>query len=414
MDAPLAPPGAFSTLHESDDQQQPAAGPQPLPKELRDDARRIMGLVQPQLLGVWGPGAVIALWCWSMSVCGHRALKDVKAEPAANVSAAIAAALGSICVVFCSRHMALVAHALSQLDGARVSAKGTATLSKLVKGTKGYMVFTALFQVILSVVFLIGSPPKDPYDWVAAALSVVLAAPAAVLSGPFQLSNALAYLLTTDAAEQVAADVQHVTAATADYNGLAKRVYHTHRDTVALSEVMTPLIFGQASMVLLLVLMFLFISIEPRPPPADSTWFGMGNWYNFFLNQFVAAFIATLMAAQLVWILHGPAKITSACQKIASAVNGLRVNATEADGTVTLATSEQLHRIEGLNRYINELNKNQGLGFLVLRKRITFTLVMGLMIQTVRKRPLFSHERRGFPREKRSFTKTGSGLTQNS
>ena len=34
-------------------------------------------------------------------------------------------------------------------------------------------------------------------------------------------------------------------------------------------------------------------------------------------------------------------------------------------------------------RYINELNKDQGLGFLVLRKRITFTLVMGLMIQTV-------------------------------
>ena len=50
---------------------------------------------------------------------------------------------------------------------------------------------------------------------------------------------------------------------------------------------------------------------------------------------------------------------------------------------MTLATSEQLHRIEGLNRYINELNKNQGLGFLVLRKRITFTLVMGLLIQTV-------------------------------
>ena len=29
------------------------------------------------------------------------------------------------------------------------------------------------------------------------------------------------------------------------------------------------------------------------------------------------------------------------------------------------------------------MNKDQGLGFLVLRKRITFTLVTGLLIQTV-------------------------------
>ena len=57
--------------------------------------------------------------------------------------------------------------------------------------------------------------------------------------------------------------------------------------------------------------------------------------------------------------------------KIASAVNDLRVNATEADGAVTLATAEQLHQIEGLNRYINELNKNQGLGFLLDLNLIT-------------------------------------------
>jgi hypothetical protein len=88
----------------------------------------------------------------------------------------------------------------------------------------------------------------------------------------------------------------------------------------------------------------------------------MGNWYNFFFHPYVAAFLGTVQAALLVWALSGPAKITSACQKIASAVNDLRVNAGGADGAVTLATSEQLHRIEGLHRYINELNKNQGLG----------------------------------------------------
>ena len=89
-----------------------------------------------------------------------------------------------------------------------------------------------------------------------------------------------------------------------------------------------------------------------------------------------------------MWGLSGPAKVTSACQRIASAVNDLRLNAGAGDGTVTLATSEQLHRIEGLKRYINEQNRDQGLGFLLLRKRITFTFVLGLLIQTVGAMPV--------------------------
>ena len=135
------------------------------------------------------------------------------------------------------------------------------------------------------------------------------------------------------------------------------------------------------------VLVWLFFAVGPRPPQGDD-WYGTGNWYNFFLHQYVAAFLATIVAAQLVWTLSGPAKITSACQRIASAVNDLRVNADCADGAVTLATAEQGHQIEVLNRYINELNKNQGLGFLVLRKRITFTLVMALLVQTVSAMPV--------------------------
>jgi hypothetical protein len=40
-------------------------------------------------------------------------------------------------------------------------------------------------------------------------------------------------------------------------------------------------------------------------------------------------------------------------------------------------------RLIDRSRYINELNRDQGLGFLLLRKKITFTLVVGLLIQTV-------------------------------
>ena len=138
------------------------------------------------------------------------------------------------------------------------------------------------------------------------------------------------------------------------------------------------MIFGDANLMFLATLAFLFYAVGPRPPHGDR-WLGMGNWYNLFFHEYVCAFTAIFFAAMLVWGLSGPAKITSACQKIASAVNDLRVNAGDG-GTVTLATSEQLHRMGlGLNSYINELNKNQGLGFLVLRMRITSTLMMGLM-----------------------------------
>ena len=270
---------------------------------------------------------------------------------------------------------------LAQLDKARVSAKGTATLSKTAKGFKAYLGYLVLFMTAFSSVLAIESEPKASYEWVAVALIIVTCVPIAVTAALGTLALDISYLLATDAAYQVAADIQHVTGAAADYDGFATRVYRVHTGTVALSQKMTPSLFGYAGFMFLTVLVFLFVAVGPRPDRGDE-WHGMGNWYNFFFHEYVAAVNATSFAAQLVWGLAGPARVTSACQKVASAANDLRVKA-GADGTVTLATAEQLHRIEGLSRYINELNKNQGLGFLVLRKRITFTLVMGLLIQTV-------------------------------
>ena len=63
-------------------------------------------------------------------------------------------------------------------------------------------------------------------------------------------------------------------------------------------------------------------------------------------------------------------------------MNDLRVSAVD-DQPAKLATLEQGQRIEILKRYISELNRDQGLGGLILKKRITFTLVMGMLIQTV-------------------------------
>ena len=69
-----------------------------------------------------------------------------------------------------------------------------------------------------------------------------------------------------------------------------------------------------------------------------------------FFHEYITAFLGTFCAGLAVWGLSGPAKVTSASQKIASAVNDLRLSAS-TDGTVTLATSEQGHRIEILTWY---------------------------------------------------------------
>ena len=100
------------------------------------------------------------------------------------------------------------------------------------------------------------------------------------------------------------------------------------------------------------------------------------------MSPYATAVLGVALSGLAVYALFAPARVTSACQRVADAVNDLRVVAKEGE-PAQLATPEQLQRIEGLKRYINELNRDQGLGVLFLRKRITYTLVMGLLIQTV-------------------------------
>ena len=353
MDAPLTLPGALEELG-----QQPAAEPQRLPQDLRDDVRR--GLSPFVRLGQWTPAAISALWGCTLLVTGSGAMKKAGAQAAAN--AVLISGIGTVPTLFGQVNRAaavVVPHALAQLDEARVSAKVMGTLRKRIKGAKVLLAWNVSIISFVSVVVVIESEPVDPYEWVAAVV-VVAAAPVVIVFYTVVLfAPELVYILAADMADQVAAEVSCVTAATADYNGLAQRVYRVHRETVALSEKMTPAIAVQAFGLLLTTLLFLFVAVDPqRPPATGEKWFGMGNWYNFFFNQYLMAFVATVSAAQLVWGLAGPAKVTSACQRIASAVNDLRVTSATAagdTGTVTLATAEQGHQIEILNRYINEL-----------------------------------------------------------
>ena len=113
---------------------------------------------------------------------------------------------------------------------------------------------------------------------------------------------------------------------------------------------------------------WLIISVAPRPAFSDCEWpdcdlmndlWGAGHWYNFFFNPYIMAVLAVVGSGLTIYMLFAPARVTSACQRGAEAVNDLRVTAKDGE-PAKLATPEQLHRIEGLKRYINELNRDQG------------------------------------------------------
>jgi hypothetical protein len=387
METPLA---AFGS-HDGDGQQQQeglAVPPQPLPRELRTDIRRLLSscLLLPRL-GQRAVGAISLVVCWAFGVSVHLAFTQAdkeKCRPAADVMIATCFLAGFINFALFNRVASdVVPDMLLRLEEVEVSAKGEATLTKSLKYAQVFQRFFQLLATCLCALLAIESVPETPVhewslewaQWVVAAVLVVAVPFWAGMLSAVRLASDVSYVLAADAANQVATDVRRTTAATADYDALAQRVHRVHSATMTLSAQMTPVVVGWVILILPLAFAWLFIAVAPRPAAAN-------NWYNFYLSEIAAACMSNWLVGLVVWELFGPARVTSACQSIASAVNDLRLNVA-ADGVVTLATSEQLHRIEGLKRYANELNKDQGLGFLVLGKRMTRTLVLGLLIQTV-------------------------------
>ena len=113
-----------------------------------------------------------------------------------------------------------------------------------------------------------------------------------------------------------------------------------------------------AAMLVSAVLAWMLLLLSPEP---DS--FSGFVFHYVMFNNWLDMFGATGFACMTVWTLASPAKsakVTSACQRLASAVNDLRATQ-QPHGSVVLAKPEELLRIEGLKHYITELNNDQGM-----------------------------------------------------
>jgi hypothetical protein len=398
MEAPLT---ARPTFGEEDSRGSPA---QPLPQELRDQLRRLLHQPPQSPSSAVGraPAAggeaarlrkqarkviiivVVDGWCWAYTMSRAFYIESTLQEPAIYVAGFALPGLIFMCGFVTPFLVGRACREMlpDMLEGLNrpVGDKFTREMAKFVTRAHVLRVFmvavsgiTSLVAAVESLSLNVESNAFVAFQWAAAIVPVLLAPAFGEVLTVWTIGQNLSFMLAEDKVSQLVTEVLRATAGTADFTALTTGVYRAHTDTARLSRMMQSQLLITTAMYFMLVVVWLYMAVGPRPDKGHK-WYGAGSWYNFFFNEYLCVVMSTIWAGMGVYILMAPAKVTSACQRVADAVNDLRVTA-KADGTAELATADELHRIEGLKRYINELNKDQGLGFLLLRKKITFTFV---------------------------------------
>jgi hypothetical protein len=82
-----------------------------------------------------------------------------------------------------------------------------------------------------------------------------------------------------------------------------------------------------------------------------------------------------------IWGLMQPAKITSACDALGDAINELPATKVKGEATLRVPTREQDQRTESVLRYVRGLNRGRGMGFVIQRKRISYSFVLTMAIK---------------------------------
>jgi hypothetical protein len=429
MDTPLTTDSPFGEARQA------LTGPvEPLPKELRDQIRRY--LRQPsssdspaaaddearRLQQARLTGGIAAVWFSCAGTTGYRSF-DLACATTSGVAGTFGCILLSVIFFFVNRHLHrdVLPHMLAELESP-ITPNTAKAMAKTVKGVRWFVLLLCIICIPTSVAFAWNSEADGPAcaetdtseackqwpdgcEWTriwngtncepptslqwglrgVAIYTVVMSPTFAIWPMVLVVPQNMVFALAADKVERLAAEIQRATAATADYGAFTTSVFRAHTDTTKLSALMQTQLLGLSALVLPWTVIFMVMALGSRPTQQGGSelcndawdpefWGGFGSWYNLFVGQYIMSALSTSFAALLAYSLLAPARVTSACQKVADAVNELRVTV-KADGTAELATADELHRIEGLKRYINELNRDQGLGFVLLRKRITFTFV---------------------------------------
>jgi hypothetical protein len=174
-------------------------------------------------------------------------------------------------------------------------------------------------------------------------------------------------LVAEEKIRQQTGRIRSKNARTADYDDIMGSIQSVHETTVRLGALLSPPLLGVMFCCLMIGGFWMMMALAP--PPQDVT-----SWALEYLPQWLLVLGVAMMYIGGLYPLFAAASVTGACEEMASAINELR-GAKGPDGRVVLTSPENLTRIDGLRRYLRELNRHQGLGFSVRRKRITSTFV---------------------------------------
>lgn len=359
METPLAPGSPAS-----DARHLAAVGTVRLPNELQD---RVKSLLLPRMpmcpanISHQHRARLMASMSGVWYLCGafvaSRAVTNAGAREAGIVMvvACVMCSLSSGAAVL-QLFQKVVPHAVVQLEAPVEPAVGAA----LTRSAKRAEALRAGFctTIVPCGVLVYEMVPDTWYEWMIGAMFLLCWFP--TITGVY-LSFAgpsLACLLEAGKVDGLRSEIIRATASTADYRAFATGVFAAHNVIAKLSAGVQPQILAFGAELLTLTILWMFMGFGPRPDYGPD-FYGFGSWYNLFLSEPYCLGMATTFAIMLVYTLMAPAKVTSACQRVGDAVNDLRVTP-RTDGTAELATAHELHRIEGLKRYINELNRDQG------------------------------------------------------
>jgi len=182
--------------------------------------------------------------------------------------------------------------------------------------------------------------------------------------------NMLASVVLCDHVTRVTKRVRASTPDTADFDGLLRDVAAAHDLISAVAAALEKPILCLVATVSAFGVGAIFSGLENRPKDEEHL------WNRLFLPK-VSIFAGAVFVFVAIILLQWAAQVTSKCDELGDAINELTTKG------LGMPTREQKHNIEHLHGFLSNLNRRKGMGFMILRKRITHSFVISTTARVV-------------------------------
>ena len=189
----------------------------------------------------------------------------------------------------------------------------------------------------------------------------------------------LAAIVVVDRVTAVTQRVQQSTPATADWDRLLTEIVDLQHILVPLCAALEGPIKVTIVHQMLIASHILFTGFGPQPDrlTTNAKW-----WHELYIAD-ISICMGAALVPLTIWVLAQPAKITSACEALADAINDLTLTKEQGETTLRMPTREQEQHIEHLRGFVRGLNRGRGMGFMIQRKRISYSFVMTMTVRAL-------------------------------